>query len=45
MNVPYATAYRALSQMAHAKPGETVLLHGASGGSALPPCNSLEPRE
>lgn len=30
--VPYATAYRALFQMAHAKAGETVLVHGASGG-------------
>jgi NADPH2:quinone reductase len=29
---PYATAYRALFQAAHAKPGETVLVHGASGG-------------
>ena len=30
--VPYATAYRALFQLAHTKPGETVLVHGASGG-------------
>ncbi|HEX7998118.1 MAG TPA: NADPH:quinone reductase [Pyrinomonadaceae bacterium] len=30
--VPYATAYRALFQRAHALPGETVLIHGASGG-------------
>jgi NADPH2:quinone reductase len=30
--VPYATAYRALFQMAHAQAGETVLVHGASGG-------------
>ena len=30
--VPYATAYRALFQLAHARPGETVLVHGASGG-------------
>jgi NADPH2:quinone reductase len=29
---PYATAYRALFQLARAKPGETVLVHGASGG-------------
>lgn len=29
---PYATAYRALFQRANAKPGETVLVHGASGG-------------
>jgi NADPH2:quinone reductase len=32
MGTPYATAYRALFQRAHAKPGETVLVHGASGG-------------
>jgi NADPH:quinone reductase len=30
--VPYATAYRALFQRARAVPGETVLVHGASGG-------------
>ena len=30
--VPCATAYRALFQMAHARAGETVLIHGASGG-------------
>ena len=30
--VPYATAYRALFQLARTKPGETVLVHGASGG-------------
>jgi NADPH2:quinone reductase len=29
---PYATAYRALFQKAGAKEGETVLIHGASGG-------------
>ncbi len=29
---PYATAYRALFQRAGAKKGETVLIHGASGG-------------
>lgn len=32
LGVPYATAYRALYQRAHAKPGETVLVHGATGG-------------
>lgn len=32
VNVPYATAYRALFQRAQAQPGETVLVHGASGG-------------
>lgn len=30
--IPYATAYRALFQVARTKPGETVLVHGASGG-------------
>jgi len=30
--VPYATAYRALFQKAKGKSGETVLIHGASGG-------------
>src|SRR2546429_6528169 len=32
MGTPYATAYRGLLQRADAKPGETVLVHGASGG-------------
>src|SRR6266513_864810 len=32
MGTPYATAYRGLFQRANAKPGETVLVHGASGG-------------
>ena len=32
VNTPYATAYRALFQRARAVPGETVLVHGASGG-------------
>lgn len=32
VGVPYATAYRALFQRAHATPGETLLVHGASGG-------------
>jgi NADPH:quinone reductase len=30
--VPYATAYRALFQLAGAKPPDVVLVHGASGG-------------
>lgn len=30
--VPYATAYRALFLRANAQPGETVLVHGGSGG-------------
>ena len=32
MGTPYATAYRGLLQRGEAKPGETVLVHGASGG-------------
>jgi NADPH:quinone reductase len=32
MGTPYATAYRGLLQRAGAKPGEMVLVHGASGG-------------
>lgn len=32
---PYATSYRALFQKAGAKAGETVLIHGASGGVGL----------
>jgi NADPH2:quinone reductase len=32
MGTPYATAYRGLIQRAEAKPGEIVLVHGASGG-------------
>ena len=32
---PYATAYRALFQKAHAVSGETVLIHGASGGVGI----------
>ncbi len=35
IHVPYATAYRALFQKARAKAGETVLVHGASGGVGL----------
>jgi NADPH2:quinone reductase len=32
IGVPYATAWRALLMRAHARPGESVLVHGASGG-------------
>ena len=32
IGVPYATAWRALLMRAQARPGETVLVHGASGG-------------
>lgn len=35
VNVPYATAYRALFQRAHALAGETVLVHGATGGVGI----------
>ena len=35
LGVPYATAYRALFQRANAKPGETVLVHGATGGVGI----------
>jgi len=35
LGVPYCTAYRALFQRAGAKPGETVLIHGATGGVGI----------
>jgi NADPH2:quinone reductase len=35
INIPYATAYRALFQMAYSMPGETVLVHGATGGVGI----------
>ncbi len=35
IGVPYATAYAALHQRARAIPGETVLVHGASGGVGI----------
>ena len=35
LGVPYATAYRALHQRAAARPGETVLVHGATGGVGI----------
>ncbi|MGO4886190.1 NADPH:quinone reductase [Anaerobacillus sp. MEB173] len=35
LGVPALTAYRALFQRAHLKPGQTVLVHGASGGVGL----------
>lgn len=35
LGVPAATAWRALADIARAKPGETVLIHGASGGVGL----------
>jgi len=33
--IPYGTAYRALHQLADAKRGEVVLIHGASGGVGI----------
>jgi NADPH:quinone reductase len=35
LGVPYCTAYRALFQRALARPGETVLVHGATGGVGI----------
>ncbi|HEU4403504.1 MAG TPA: NADPH:quinone reductase [Candidatus Polarisedimenticolia bacterium] len=35
VNVPYATAYRALFQRAGGRPGESLLVHGASGGVGI----------
>ena len=35
LGIPYATAYRALFQKGKAQPGETVLIHGATGGVGL----------
>lgn len=35
MNVPYATAYHALFNRGHGRAGESVLVHGASGGVGI----------
>jgi NADPH2:quinone reductase len=35
LGAPYCTAYRALFQRAAARPGETVLVHGATGGVGI----------
>src|SRR5262245_54284719 len=35
LGVPYCTAYRALFQRAQARAGETVLVHGATGGVGI----------
>jgi NADPH2:quinone reductase len=35
IGVPYATAYRSLFNKAEIKPGESVLVHGASGGVGI----------
>src|SRR2546423_3358861 len=52
MGVPYATAYRALFHRAQTRPGETVLIHCATGGGPAtgpldpppPPGPALRPR-
>ncbi|KAM6918958.1 quinone oxidoreductase [Xenentodon cancila] len=38
VGIPYFTAYRALVHKAHAKPGDLVLIHGASGGVGVAAC-------
>ncbi|XP_019960923.2 quinone oxidoreductase [Paralichthys olivaceus] len=38
IGIPYFTAYRALIHKAHSKAGETVLIHGASGGVGVAAC-------
>ncbi|ELT92331.1 hypothetical protein CAPTEDRAFT_151197 [Capitella teleta] len=38
IGVPYYTAYRALVHKANVKPGDTVLIHGASGAVGLACC-------
>ncbi|KAM9688597.1 quinone oxidoreductase isoform 1-T2 [Trichechus inunguis] len=38
IGIPYFTAYRALFHSARAKAGETVLVHGASGGVGIATC-------
>ncbi|HET6485338.1 MAG TPA: NADPH:quinone reductase [Spirochaetia bacterium] len=38
INIPYATAFHALAHVAHARAGETVLIHGASGGVGIAAC-------
>jgi NADPH:quinone reductase len=35
VNIPYATAYHALFNRGHGEAGETVLVHGASGGVGI----------
>jgi len=35
VNIPYATAYHALFNRAHGEAGETVFVHGASGGVGI----------
>jgi NADPH:quinone reductase len=38
INIPYASAHRGLFGRAHARPGERVLIHGASGGVGVAAC-------
>lgn len=38
LSVPYLTAHRALFRKAHVRPGEIVLVHGASGGVGIAAC-------
>jgi len=38
LGVPYGTAYRSLFQRANTRAGETVLVHGASGGVGIGSC-------
>ncbi|NWX45531.1 QOR oxidoreductase, partial [Steatornis caripensis] len=38
IGIPYFTAYRALCQKGRAKAGESVLVHGASGGVGIATC-------
>lgn len=35
INIPYATAYRAIFHRAHVRAGQTVLVHGATGGVGI----------
>ncbi|KAE8609537.1 hypothetical protein XENTR_v10011836 [Xenopus tropicalis] len=38
ISIPYFTAYRALFSKAHGRPGEVILVHGASGGVGIAAC-------
>ncbi|XP_051855365.1 quinone oxidoreductase isoform X1 [Antechinus flavipes] len=38
IGIPYFTAFRALVHSAHIRPGESVLIHGASGGVGVAAC-------
>ncbi|XP_068197177.1 quinone oxidoreductase [Antennarius striatus] len=38
IGIPYFTAYRAMVHKAHVKAGETILIHGASGGVGVAAC-------